>query len=363
MHLPVSVVTLPKFRDIRQVKSITVIYYRIFEKGIGLHIFFVSVLLFVFSIITFSSRHAVSLIPRAIFSFFLLLVCAYTGRWICRRWLSKDNWIVLVLLYAVVIVFFSMLGVAGYIYLMNFKFDENDSKVFFIGIPGFVVMFLFGGGFVAISRSARKEQVHGNMVSQRQKESELSLLRSRISPHFLFNTLNNLYGLSITDHEKIPGLLLRLSELLRYSVYGAGQEWVPLDDELAYIRNYIELEKIRVEDRLILHVEMSAGNGTAKIAQMLLITFVENAFKHAKNTTGQKIQIDIALSVVNDFIVFTIGNSFGGHVNEHNIIKEASGFGMDNTIKRLDLLYPGEFSLSQQKENNYYKVDLRLKVK
>ncbi|MGO4293684.1 sensor histidine kinase [Chitinophaga sp. RAB17] len=357
------VVIVANFYDIRQVKSITDNFSKIFEKGIGLHVFFAGILLFVLSIITLSSRYAVSLLPRAIFSFILLMLCVYTGRWICRRWLFKDNWVVLVCLYIIFIAFFSILGVTGYVYLMDFKFDENDSKVFFVGIPGFVIMFLFGGGFVAIGRSARKEQIHGNMVLQQQKESELALLRSQISPHFLFNTLNNLYGLSVTDHEKVPGLLLKLSDLLRYSVYETGQQWFLLDDELAYIRSYIELEKIRMEDRLSLHVQMSAGNGTVRIAQMVLITFVENAFKHSRNTIGQEIRIDLVLSVVDDFIVFTIGNSFGNDANENSPLKDASGVGVGNTIKRLDLLYGTAYSLRQYKENNYYKVDLRLKVK
>lgn len=269
----------------------------------------------------------------------------------------------LVFLYGIFVIFFSMLGVAGYVYLMDYTFDDHDAKVFFVGIPGFVTIFLFGGGFVAISRSARREQLHSNVTSQEQKESELSLLRSQISPHFLFNTLNNLYGLSITHHEKIPGLLLKLSDLLRYSVYETGQQWVLLDDELAYIKNYIALEKIRMDDRLLLNIQFSDRNGTVKIAQLLLIMFVENAFKHSRNTIEKEIRIDLALSVVDDFIVFTIGNSFGSHANADNRLKEAAGFGINNTIKRLDLLYGREYSLQQHTRNNYYHVELRLKVK
>ncbi|NML40030.1 histidine kinase [Chitinophaga sp. G-6-1-13] len=363
MHLSATVATLANFLDIRQVKPVKDIFYKVVEKGVGLHVIFVGALLFVLSIVTFSSRYAISLIPRAIFSFFLLLACAYTARWICRRWLFKDGWAVLVLLYVVAVVGFSVLGVAGYMYLLDFKFNADDYKIFFIGIPGFVVMFLFGGGLVTISRFARRTLLSEALISQQQQQGELSLLRAQISPHFLFNTLNNLYGLSITDHKKMPGLLLMLSELLRYSVYETGQQWVPLEDEIAYIRNYIELEKIRVEDRLDLHLQLCDGHGQVKIAPMLLIVFVENAFKHSKNTTGKKIQIALSLAVEDDGIVFSIGNSFGNYSHEHPGVKEASGVGIANTIKRLDLLYPGEYSLHQQKEQHYYKVELRLKVK
>lgn len=350
---------MAKFGDIGQVKSTIAKYATIFEKGIGLHAFFVGVLLFVFLIITLSSSYTLSLIPRAVFSFFLLLVCAYIGRWICRRWLLKDNWIIGVFLYGAFVVFFSILGIAGYGYLMNYSFDDDNARMFFVGIPGFVTMFLFGGGFVAISRSARREQLRSAMVSAQQKESELSLLRTQISPHFLFNTLNNLYGLSITHHEKIPGLLLQLSDLLRYSVYETGQQWVLLDDELAYIKNYIALEKIRMEDRLVLNIQLSEGNGPVKIAQLVLMMFVENAFKHSRNTIEKEIRIDLNLSVADDFMVFRIGNSFGREAR----LKEASGFGINNTIKRLDLLYGSEYSLQQHAHSQYYQVELRLKVK
>lgn len=269
----------------------------------------------------------------------------------------------LVFLYGASVIFFSVLGVAGFAYLMDYKFEGNDINMFFVGIPGFVMLFLFGGGFVAISRSARKEQLHASMVSQQQKEGELAVLRAQISPHFLFNTLNNLYGLSITHHEKIPGLLLQLSDLLRYSVYETAQEWALLDDELAYIKNYIALEKIRMEDRLVLNIQLSDRNGTVKIAQLVLMMFVENAFKHSRNTMEKEIRIDLALSVVDDFIVFTIGNSFGSSVDTNNRIKEGSGFGINNTIKRLDLLYGSEYSLQQHTQDHYYYVELRLKVK
>jgi LytS/YehU family sensor histidine kinase len=236
--------------------------------------------------------------------------------------------------------------------------------VLFITIPGFVIVFLAGGGFVAVSRAARREQIHRLLISQQQKENELSLLLSQLSPHFLFNTMNNLYGLAITQHEKIPALLLRLSDLLRYAVYETKQEFVSLNDELDYIRNYIELERIRIDEGLSLTVQMDNTSNGIRIAPMLLIIFVENAFKHAKNTIGHKIVIDIKLSVSNKYIVFFAGNSYKDQPDDGSIIREKGGVGINNAIKRLELVYgSGGYSLEQRKEHDYYTVELTIKAR
>lgn len=357
------VADLVKFQDIRLVKLRADFFTKEFEKGIKIHLFFCLALLFVFVIITFSSRYAISLIPRAIFSYFLLLACAYAGRWICRRWLRKDNWIVLVVHYILATAFFSLIGAVGYMYFLNLKL-EDSLVILFVTIPGFVIIFLVGGGFVAISRTARREQIHRLLISQQQKESELSLLLSQLSPHFLFNTMNNLYGLAITQHEKIPALLLKLSGLLRYAVYETRQEFVSLNDELDYIRNYIELEKIRIGEGLDLTVQLENVSDTIRIAPMLLIIFVENAFKHAKNTIGDKILIDIKLSVSNGYIVFFAGNSYRDQPEENSLFRERGGVGIDNAIKRLELIYGGGgYTLEQRRERDYYTVKLTIKAR
>jgi Histidine kinase len=355
---------LVKFQDIRLVKPRVEFFTKHFEKGARIHLFFCLALLFVFVIITFSSRYAISLIPRAIFSYFLLLACAYTGRWICRRWLRKDNWIALIVLYILAAVFFSLIGAACYMYFLDLKPEGNSLLALFVTIPGFVIIFLAGGGFVAISRTARREQIHRLLISQQQKESELSLLLSQLSPHFLFNTMNNLYGLAITQHEKVPGLLLKLSDLLRYSVYETTQEFVSLNDELDYIRNYIELERIRIDEELNLTVQLEHVSHAIRIAPMLLIIFVENAFKHAKNTIGHKIVIDIKLSVSNGNILFFAGNSCQDQLEENSLIRERPGLGINNAIKRLELVYGrGGYSLEQRKECHYYTVELTIKAR
>ncbi|WP_158267074.1 sensor histidine kinase [Chitinophaga niastensis] len=320
-------------------------------------------LLSLFCLIIFSSRYYKEITPRAIFLYLLVLCSIYTARWISRKWLLKDKWMLFILFTCISIALFSTIGVIGFAYFMNFKFDGGDNARFiFVFIPGLVILSIGGASFLAITRIAVRQQLNEANVARQQKERELSLLLSQLSPHFLFNTLNNLYGLSIRQHETIPGLLLKLSDLLRYSVYEARQHSVLLKDEVAYIHNYIAMEKIRLGQRLIINTHMEEIIGRVKIAPMLFIVFVENAFKHARNTTDEKIRIDMDLSVENSTIYFSIRNSYSMENMARMSSNKNSGLGIESTIKRLQLLYPGEYLLERQKENDRYKVQLQLKA-
>jgi LytS/YehU family sensor histidine kinase len=173
-----------------------------------------------------------------------------------------------------------------------------------------------------------------------------------------------LYGLSITQHEKIPALLLKLSSLLRYSVYDVKDLFVPLKSEIDYISNYIDFEKIRIGDRLVLNSSfVPVTSEEIKIAPMLLITFIENAFKHSKNTVDKEIFVDIDLRIWNDRILFSVKNSYNRDENLQPGLKKDSGIGLVNAKKRLDLLYANEHELREEEKDGFYCVMLLLKVK
>jgi sensor histidine kinase YesM len=239
--------------------------------------------------------------------------------------------------------------------------DRPFISLLLFGLPLFAVSIIFGS-IVKLTRTITKRQIAEARMSAAHSASELQLLQSQISPHFLFNTLNNMYGLSITQHEKIPQLLLKLSDLLRYSVYDASKKFVPVADELSYIVNYIEFEKMRIGDRLGLTVDFEDFSASdAKIAPMLLVNFVENAFKHSKNTTSESIFIHISLKTWENQLLFSIVNSY--NPNERKADKDHSGLGMENVKKRLGLLYPSDHHLVIEDADNTYKVMLQLKMK
>ena len=293
---------------------------------------------------------------------FFLLFTVYAGRWCCKKWILRKKVFSFLINFIVVIFILSSIGAKG----ASIVFSHNRIPFwdFFSPSVPLVILFSFLGVLITYTRSSLLKQMNEARIVQEQKQSELDLLLSQLSPHFLFNILNNLYGLSLTQHEKIPNLLLKLSDLLRYSVYDTNKAFVPLSDELAYILNYIELEKIHLGDRLLLFSNIDpAKYQSIKIAPMLLIVFIENAFKHSKNTADQKISIRINFEVEKNILNFTVNNSCRDKKQIPTAIREHSGVGLANTIKRLELLYPGEYTLNQQIVNNKYFVTLQLPVK
>ena len=156
--------------------------------------------------------------------------------------------------------------------------------------------------------------------------------------------------------------MLKLSDLLRYSVYDAKDILVPLPEEINYIKNYIDFEKIRLGERLNLKTDFENTNPqkSFKIAPMLLIVFVENAFKHSKNSLDNVINIEMNLKIWGNSILFSVVNS---HNKMHNDKQKHSGFGLDNVKKRLDLIYRGEYDLEINETTTNYEVKLRINGK
>jgi sensor histidine kinase YesM len=213
-----------------------------------------------------------------------------------------------------------------------------------------ILALFFSSACTATIISLLRNRINNRIVKAQtalaQSKTELQLLQSQMSPHFLFNTLNNLYGLSLSDRSKVPGLILQLSELLRYSVYEAKEVFVPLADEVNYLRNYIEFEKIRLGDRLSLTLQLQeVENKTLKIAPMLLIVFVENAFKHSKNNEDDKVYIQILLQVEQNSFCFLVKNSYSPVAIVAKAPKSHSGLGLESVKKRLDLLYRNKHEL------------------
>jgi sensor histidine kinase YesM len=207
-------------------------------------------------------------------------------------------------------------------------------------------------------------QYYENERKQLQIQSELQNLKAQISPHFLFNTMNNFYGLAVEKSHKLPELMVRLSNLLRYSLYETNHETVPVLNEIDYLKNYMELEKIRLEDTL--DFEFNADLQYAQhfeIAPLIFIVFVENAFKHAKNVEDDvvRIKIDLTISAAG-IVLFEVKNNC--LTNEKTIDYNAQGIGLENARKRLNVLYPnGLHGLNVEKTGNYFAVKLRINLK
>jgi len=286
----------------------------------------------------------------------------FTGRYIAQIWTARmiaiPKWIITTLS------IFIVACISWLFFHADFPLGGREAINFLLFFLPFVAISIALGMLIKMVRAITQKQLNAARAAAAQSKSELHLLQSQISPHFLFNTLNNMYGLSITQHEKVPALLLKLSELLRYSVYDATEMFVPLKDELAYINNYIAFEKIRIGDRLMITTAFEEDiDADIKIAPMLLIVFIENAFKHSKNTAEDKIFIEITLRTWSNRILFSVKNSQNKSGENKTEINRSSGFGLASVNKRLELLYPAAHELTIENEELFYNVMLQLKMK
>lgn len=196
---------------------------------------------------------------------------------------------------------------------------------------------------------------------QQEKEAELKLLKAQLNPHFLFNTLNNLYGLSVVKSDKLPSLMLQLSDLLRYSLYETKEIFVPLAKEISYLENYISLERIRLETQTEISFLVKGNTAGKQIAPMLLIVFVENAFKHLGTAEHKKSSVTIVIEVIDNSLKFMCKNSYDiSTLAEEDLEKGKSGIGLVNAKKRLALIYPETHNLSIKKDNGFFLVDVTL---
>jgi hypothetical protein len=197
--------------------------------------------------------------------------------------------------------------------------------------------------------SKNKELQNKILETQLQlKEQELHYLKRQIHPHFLFNTLNTIYGFALKQSRQTPDIILKLSNLLDYILYQVDKPRVSLKEEVLHIKEYIDLERIRFKDSLKVDFESDEIDEHTEIAPMLLIPFVENAFKHGNLVDGF-LQIKIEIRLINQQLSFAIANTF---LNQEE--DKGGGIGLKNTEKRLELNYKGKYTLNSRVEKNWY---------
>lgn len=197
------------------------------------------------------------------------------------------------------------------------------------------------------------------------QEAELSFLKAQTNPHFLFNTLNNIYSLSRDKSDLAPESILRLSKILRFMLYETGGKFARVEQEVETIRDYIELEKLRYDDSLSIDFRHEIEDGRQPLPPLLLIPLVENAFKHGVSETSQHPFVDIDLSVDQEQLIFKVSNSVDNTPGEKLLpdgqpeIKEA--IGLANLRRQLELLY-SDYTLSFQHEGNMFTASLRINL-
>lgn len=200
-------------------------------------------------------------------------------------------------------------------------------------------------------------------LEKRQLATELKFLRSQVSPHFFFNTLNNIYSLTLEKSNKAPEVILKLSELMRYLLYATRKRKQDLKSELDCIQNYIDLERIRFDDSLKVDIGISGDLENREIAPMLLVPLIENCFKHGANKNIGTMNIKIDIDIEEEFMHFKVANTIPENSPESRLPTRSGGIGLSNVKKRLELGYDkNDYDLSIFKQNNTFNVILKLKV-
>ena len=200
-----------------------------------------------------------------------------------------------------------------------------------------------------------------NHLRQAEKEklsAQISSLKSQINPHFLFNTLNNIYATAIDKSPQIADMIDRLSEMMRYTMKETQNDYVPLDEEINYINNFIELQKLRLESKIKFDFTVEGEFTELQIAPMLLIPFIENAFKHGVNSE-QNSNIRISIKANESELHFWVANN---KVNAQSDTIEKNGLGIENTKHRLKLIYPSKHLLTIKETENDFIVSLHINL-
>ncbi len=206
-----------------------------------------------------------------------------------------------------------------------------------------------------------EERRKREQLENEKANAELNFLKAQIHPHFLFNTLNNLYALTLQKSDKAPETVLKLSEMMDYMLYQCTSPSVSIGKEIALVQNYIDLETLRYGERLDLKFDCAVDNENSKIAPMILLSLVENAFKHGASGAIGRPRIQIDMQLKNEQLRFHISNSKVAQPmkDQRNFRK---GIGGSNIKRQLELIYPGRYELKTNEEENSYEVQLAINL-
>lgn len=222
----------------------------------------------------------------------------------------------------------------------------------------FITAFI-GSSLIDFGAYANQKEKEAIQMQKEKLETELKFLKSQINPHFLFNTLNNIYTLTVLRAESAPEHLLKLSEILRYMLYDCMADRVPLRKEIDYIRNYISLKMLKDSKGMNVTVDLDDSRPELLIAPMLFIPFIENAFKHSNVEDLKKGWIRIRLQTDNQEVRFEVENS----LPEKGFTKDQTGgIGLENVKRQLELIYPGKYDLRLETKEDRFSVSLKIQL-
>lgn len=221
----------------------------------------------------------------------------------------------------------------------------------------YIVLYVILGSFFRFSIDGFRYLIVKDRLEKQNLASELALLRSQVNPHFLFNTLNNIHSMIHNSPKKAEDSIIKLSGIMRYMLYDSNTELVPLDKEISFLNSYISLLQLRVKDENFISSDIDNRKNNIKIAPMLLVPFVENAYKHG-NKSLESPGITIILKTIGKKIIFRVDNLIPDTKPTEK--DNTKGIGLQNIKRRLELIYPGKYVLDINEDKKSYRVNLKI---
>ncbi|MDA9253901.1 histidine kinase [Flavobacteriaceae bacterium] len=278
---------------------------------------------------------------------------------------KKYRLFVLYIVYLLIVLLFVIEGTVliGFTFYFNLDYQimPNLTKSFPVMVVCVMLIVSLISGIKLIQhnyKSILKNEDLKNKILQTQlqlKKQELSMLKMQIHPHFLFNSLNTIYGFALKKRDEAPEMILKLSNLLDYILYKIEKPTVSLENEINHLEDYISLEKLRFHDTLEVNLIKGDDISEMYIAPMLLIPFVENSFKHGAIIDGC-LAIMIAVKRNSEMLFFEVENSVLEKTND------STGIGLENIKKRLEMLYPNAYTLEINRTDKLFKVQLAINI-
>ena len=273
------------------------------------------------------------------------------------KFVNKKSYGIYILIQVVVLFVISILS--HLLFNLIVKTSPYDVANFFVyNIFTYFFIMAASTAYVLVLDKIRADKLRQERENENLK-TELSFLRSQVSPHFMFNVLNNMVALARKQSDQLEPSLIKLSSLMRYMLYETDDDKVLLEKEVEYVKSYIDLQRLRFGKNVMVNVNMQDIDGGYEIEPMLLIPFVENAFKHGTGLI-ESAQIDIEMVVKNNILYFVARNKYNEQSTE--VKDKTSGIGLTNVQRRLNLLYGNNHSLLINKKDNWFTVSLQLNL-
>lgn len=294
----------------------------------------------------------------------LALLVYLTNYILIPQLLYKKKYVLFGILYVLLVFGFSILKMYVEGQLLNrpdlFNFSNNlKLRVYDNIIPHFLLVST-GAAFKIMIDYGRAQRRLGELAKEK-AETELNFLKSQINPHFLFNSINSVYFLIDKSNPEARQALHKFSEMLRYQLYECNGNKIPIEKEVNYLKDYIDLQKLRKEENFFIDFKSSPAIGGFLIEPLLLMPFVENSFKHISHfSNGRPNKVTIDLDRENNFFHFRISNTTDGSQSKELVSN--GGIGLANVKRRLELLYPGTHELSVTEKEGQFEVDLKLLI-